>query len=111
MSKTKKLLTTAALAGVLIPAVADAKLGGAPTLTSINDNQASLRFAADKKPSKITFAGGQKVGTVKAVGKHGTDTVYRARVTSESELREGVKYAVTFTFAGERAQKRLVKVR
>jgi hypothetical protein len=101
----------AAAAAALVPAVADAKLGGQPTLTKIDSHHASLRFAADKRPSKITFAGGQKVGTVKVVGKHGSDDVFRARVTSTTALRDGVKYTVTFKAAGEGPQKVLVKLR
>jgi hypothetical protein len=106
-----KFLAGAAAAAALIPAVADAKLGGAPTLTGIDSNHASLRFAADEVPAKITFAGGQKVGVVKAVGKHGSDTVYRVKVTSKTALRDGVKYTVTFKFRGEYAAKVLVKLR
>jgi hypothetical protein len=110
-SNSLKLLAGAAAAAVLLPAVADAKLGGQPTLTKIDSHHASLRFAADQRPTKITFAGGQKVGTVSVVGKHGTDPVFRARVTSTSALRAGVKYTVTFKAPGEASQKVLVKLR
>src|SRR5688572_21549646 len=102
----KKILIAVATATALIPAVADAKLGGAPTLTKIDSTSASLRFAADKAPSKITFANGAKVGTIKKIGKHGSDNVYRVRVTSDRALRDGVKYTVTFKSTGETAQKR-----
>ena len=60
---------------------------------------------------QITFAGGQTVGTVTKVGTHGSDNVYRVRVTSKSELRDGAKYTVTFRFPGEYAAKQLVKLR
>jgi hypothetical protein len=105
-----KLLSAVAVAGALIPAVADAKLGGQPQMHMINSHQASLRFAADKKPSTITFANGAKVGAATKVGTHGSDNVYRVRVTSSGALHSGTKYTVTFTFPGEKPDKRLVKL-
>ncbi len=114
-SKSIKFLAGAAAAAALVPAVADAKLGGHPTLTKIDSNHASLRFAADRLPSpssaKITFAGGQSVGALKAVGKHGSDVVYRAKVTSKNAFRVGTKYTVTIKVPGAPAEKLLVKAR
>jgi hypothetical protein len=118
-----KLISAVATAAVLTPAVAgaantDLRLGGQPTLSRIDAHHASLRFAADRLPkkagkpnAKITFAGGQKVGALKAVGTHGSDIVYHARVTSTSEFRSATKYTVTITLPGSAPDKRLVKLR
>ncbi len=105
-----KLLAGAAAAVALVPAVADAKLGGSPQMHTIDSHHASLRFAADHKPTKIIFANGAKVGTATKVGTHGSDNVYRVRVTTSRALKAGTKYTVTFRFAGESAAKRLVKL-
>lgn len=120
---TASALTLSALAAAAVaPATAaapDVKLGGAPTMRLVDSDQARLQFATTKRLARtktgavnvrITFAGGQKVSSVKPVGRHGSDVVYRADVKSERDLRVGTKYTVTFKFAGQAAVKRLVKL-
>jgi hypothetical protein len=113
------LLVTAAVA--LAPGSAHAPaLGGQPELAKLDAHRATLTFAADKLPhradgsydAKITFAGGQRVGTLSYTGKrHGTDPIYRAKVTSRRAWRVGTKYTARFELAGGKSQKLLLKLR
>jgi hypothetical protein len=113
------LLLSVALATA--PAHAGAvKLGGQPELDKVDAHHATLTFAADKLPRRadgsydatITFAGGQRVGTLTYAGKrHGTDPIYRAQVTSKSAWHVDTKYTARFSLAGGKAQKLLLKLR
>ena len=100
---TPLLLTTTALAAAaLAPAATAASqhLGGQPQLKQSGATGAAvLHFAADRAPAKITFAGGQKAGTVKRVGRHGSDRTYDVRVTSPRAFRNKAAYTVTFRWA------------
>jgi hypothetical protein len=113
------LLLTATIA--LAPGSAHAAaLGGQPELAKVDAHHATLTFAADKLPRRadgrydatITFAGGQRVGTLTYTGKrHGTDPIYRARVTSKSNWRVDTKYTARFVLAGGKPQRLLLKLR
>lgn len=97
---THILLTTALAAGTLATGAGAASqhLGGQPQLKGeAGEKTAVLQFAADEAPDKITFAGGQKAGTAKKAGKHGSDTKYRVTVTSSQAFR-ATKYTVSFRF-------------
>ena len=112
------LLTASVLTAALLPAAASAKLGGHPQLSVVDSHHATLEFAADKLPrnadgtydATITFAGGQHVGRLKAVGRHGDDIRYAAKITSKRALRVKTKYTVRIKLADEPTAKRLVKL-
>jgi hypothetical protein len=110
------------VAGALVPATAIAdgnELRGAPSLHRVDGHHARLRFATDQRLTiargtptgiRVAFAGGQRVSSMVASGRHGDDYVYTARVSSRSQLRPGAKYTVLFRFAGQRTTMRLVKL-
>jgi hypothetical protein len=110
------------VAGALVPATAVAagnELRGAPSLHRVDAHHARLRFATDQRLTiargtptgvRVAFAGGQRVSSMVATGRHGDDYLYTARVSSQSELRPGVKYTVRFRFAGQPTTVRLVKL-
>jgi hypothetical protein len=113
------LLTASALAAAaFLPPAADAKLGGHPMLSVVDSHHATLEFAADKLPrnadgtydATITFAGGKTVGRLKAVGTHGDDIRYAAKITSKRAFRVNTKYTVRIKLADEPTAKRLVKL-
>ena len=56
------------------------------------------------------FAGGKQVGRLKAVGRHGDDIRYAAKVTSKRAFRVNTKYTVRIKLADESTVKRLVKL-
>jgi hypothetical protein len=120
---TASLLAAAALAPAAAQAadgsaVHHARLGGQPTMSSVDAHHATLEFAADRLPrtatgavdARVLFAGGQRVSALKPVGRHGTDIRYRATVTSTSGLRIGAKYTVRIALADSPAVTRLVKL-
>jgi hypothetical protein len=119
---TRKTLTlTASLlaAAALAPAVAgaDVQLGGAPTLRQVDAHHATLRFASDRLPrtpagriaARVVFSG-ERAGSVTAVGRHGDDVVYRARISTDRDLRAGAKYTVRIVVEGQDAIVRKVKL-
>jgi hypothetical protein len=119
--KSITFIASALSVAALAPAVAqaaDLELGGSPQMRLIDARHANLSFAADRLPKKadgsidarIRFAGGQRVTNLKATGTHGDDITYTARVTSRRALRVGAKYTVSFTFPGEDAVVRKVKL-
>jgi hypothetical protein len=119
MSRTLTAVTSSLLAAaVLAPAaMADVHLGGSPRLIPVDAHHARLEFAADRIPShhgrldaRVRFAGGQRVSGLKAVGTHGDDIRYGARVTSRRPLREGAKYTVRLSIPGQATLERLVKL-
>ena len=123
MSRLRKLSTTALAVTALLPASAVAaqnELRGAPQLRLTDSaRQAQLQFTTDRRLSRtssgayrlrIAFVGEQRVSNIVAVGRHGDDYRYTARVTSGRDLRVGRKYRVRFTFPGQESTTRLVKV-
>jgi hypothetical protein len=117
----KPLILTAALlaAAALAPAAAsaDVRLGGAPTLRLVDAHHATLRFASDRLPrtstgrlrARVSFSG-QRAGSVTPVGRHGDDVVYRARITTDRELRVGTRYTVRIVVDGLEPIVRKVKL-
>ncbi len=124
MSRLRKLSTTALAVTALVPATAVAaqnELRGAPELRLTQSaQQAELQFNTDRRLSRsasgayrlrISFVlAGQRVGKIVALGRHGDDYRYGARVTSDRGLTVGRKYRVRFTFPGQETTTRLVKV-
>src|SRR5215207_9398908 len=126
MLRTRSLLTvTAVAATALAPAGAIAAgvsshphLKGAPQMRSVDANHATLKFASDRLPrtasgkvdAKITFVNGARVSGLKPTGRHGSDTVYSARVSSERPLRNHAKYTVKFRLGDSSTVTRFVKV-
>jgi hypothetical protein len=116
---TASLLAAAALAPAsALAGTADVRLGGAPTLRQIDAHHAQLRFATDERlertkagriKARVTVSG-RSVSGLAPSGRHGDDTVYTARVTSERTLRAGVKYTVKIAVPGQDAIVRKAKL-
>lgn len=105
LKNTTTLIATLAATAAMAPVAGAAAdhLGGSPQLKAPTAAKtATLSFAADRAPSSIAFAGGQKAGTVKRVGTHGKDRTYTVKVTSATAFRDGAKYTATFRFGKER---------
>jgi hypothetical protein len=110
MTSKFPLIASVLAAAAIVPTAANAAhLGGQPSLRPVDAHHATLQIAADKMPSKVTFAGGQKVSGLHKTGRHGNDSVYTARVTSKTVLREGAKYTVRIRF-GSASIERVVKL-
>lgn len=125
MTRTKTALTTTLLLSALAPAAAlgagvssHPKLGGQPQMRLVDSHHANIEFASDRLPrasygkldAKITFVNGAKVTGLKAVGTHGNDIRYQARVTSSKAIREHAKYTVKFRLGDSPTVTRFVKV-
>jgi hypothetical protein len=125
MPSTKTALTSALLLSALAPAAAlgasassHPKLGGQPQMRLIDSHHAIIHFASDRLPrtasgkldAKITFVNGAKVTGLKAVGTHGNDITYEARVSATKELRNHAKYTVRFRLGDSSPVQRLVKL-
>jgi hypothetical protein len=98
----------------LLAVAADVKLGGAPTLRLVDAHHAQLHFASDALPRRTTvrFAGdGRRVSSLARTGRHGSDLIYTARVTSKAALRAGAKYTLRIDVPGQAPIVRLVKLR
>jgi hypothetical protein len=112
MSRKPVVLATSLIAAVaFVPTAGAARnhLGGSPQLKAGSSaSSATLHFAANAKPSRIIFAGGQKAGTIKKSGTHGSDTTFTVKVTSRNAFRDAAKYTVHFKF-GKTDEVRKVK--
>jgi len=114
---TASLLAAAALAPTAALA-ADVQLGGAPTARMTDAHHATVRFASDRLPrnangkldARVVFSGERARG-LKAVGRHGSDIVYTARVSTDRTLRAGTKYTVKIKIADQDVIVRKVKLR
>lgn len=121
-----RALTIAAIAatGIAAPVAAGAGAGNelrsAPQMRLVDAQEAQLQFTTER-PVGRTASGASKlriqfvssshhVSDITSSGRHGDDYRYRAKVTSDSELRVGRKYRVRFQFRGQDAVTRLVKV-
>jgi hypothetical protein len=112
------LLATAALAAPAAALAADVQLGGAPTARMTDSHHATLRFASDRLPrtssgkldARVLFSG-ERATHLKAVGHHGNDIVYSARVSTDRTLRAGTKYTVKIKVADQDVMVRKVKLR
>ncbi len=121
MTRKPLILTTSLLAAAaLAPAVAsaDAQLGGAPTLRQVDAHHATLRFASNRLPRTSTgriaarvVVSGERADSVTAVGRHGDDVVYRARISTARDLRAGTKHTVRILVDGQDPIVRKVKLR
>lgn len=124
MSRTHRILTLGVLAAAAVPAVAEAadtahRLGGAPRMVLADEHHATIKFATDRLPktssgryrATIRFATGvdARVTKITATGRHGSDVVYSAKVTAKDELKVGTKYRISFSLAGGKPQRVLVK--
>jgi hypothetical protein len=121
MLRTSTAITAALLAAAaLAPAAASAAqidLGGQPTLRQVDAHHATLRFASDRLPrtpagriaARVVFSG-ERAGSVTAVGRHGDDVVYRARISTDRDLRAGAKYTVRIVVDGQEPIVRKVKL-
>ena len=125
MPSTKTALTTALLLSALAPAAAmgagassHPKLGGQPQMRLVDSHHAIIHFASDRLPrtasgeldAKISFLNGAKATGLKAVGTHGDDVTYEARVSSTKELRVHAKYTVRLRLGDSSPVQRLVKL-
>jgi hypothetical protein len=114
---TASLLAAAMLAPTAALA-ADVELGGAPTARMTDEHHAVVRFAADRLPrtaagkldARVVFSG-ERATRLKAVGRHGDDVVYTARVSTDRTLRPGTKYTVRIRVADQDAFVRKVTLR
>jgi hypothetical protein len=112
------LVATAALAAPAAALAGDVQLGGAPTARMTDSHHATLRFASDRLPrtssgrldARIVFSG-ERATRLKAVGRHGRDIVYTARVSTDRTLRAGTKYTVKIKVADQDRIVRKVKLR
>ena len=94
------------------------KLGGQPQMRLVDSHHAIIHFASDRLPrtasgkldAKIRFLNGAKATGLKAVGTHGDDITYEARVSSTKELRVHAKYTVRLRLADSSPVQRLVKL-
>jgi len=124
---TRNHLIAAAVtaATALVPAAALAAradshpvLKGSPQMRSIDDHHAKLNFASERLPrtatgkldAKITYAAGLRVSNLKQSGRHGSDFVYTARVTSKTKLANHQKFAVRFRLGDSPTVQRTVKL-
>jgi hypothetical protein len=119
---TTALLLTAALAApataLAAGPVSHPKLGGQPQMRLVDSHHANIEFASDRLPrtaagkldAKITFVNGAKVTGLKAIGTHGNDIRYQARVSSTKELRAHAKYTVKLRLGDSDTVTRLVKL-
>ena len=125
MTSITRLTATALTLSALVPAAAMAtgvhsnpQLGGNPQMRLIDNHHATLNFASDRLPrtaagkvdAKITFVNGARVSGLKAVGTHGSDIRYAAKVTSSKPIKLHQKYTVRFRLGDGKAVERLVKV-
>jgi hypothetical protein len=78
---------------------------------------ATLRLASDRLPrtstgriaARVRFSG-ERAGSVAAVGRPGADVVYRARISTDRDLRAGTKYTVRIVVDGQDPIVRKVKL-
>ncbi len=129
MTRSLTPLAAALAVAALVPAGAVAasgdhhtthhpKLGGAPQLRLVDGHHATLEFASDRLAktahgrldARIRFVDGARVSRLKAVGTHGRDIVYTARVSSKHRLRVHAKYTVRFRLGDSRTVTRKVKL-
>jgi hypothetical protein len=84
----------------------------------VDSHHATLNFASDRLAknayggldAKITFVNGARVSGLKAVGTHGSDIKYAAKVTSSKPIKLHQKYTVRFRLGHGKTVERLVKV-
>jgi hypothetical protein len=112
------LVAAAALAAPAAALAGDVHLGGAPTARMTDAHHATVRFASDRLPRTAkgkldarVFFSGERATHLKAVGHHGRDVVYTARVSTDRTLRAGTKYTVKFKIADQDQIVRKVKLR
>jgi hypothetical protein len=125
MPSIKTAIATTALLSALVPAAAigagvhsNPKLGGQPQMRLVDNHHAIIHFASDRLPrtasgkldAKISFVNGAKVNGLKAVGTHGDDIKYEARVSSTKALRVHAQYTVRFRLGDSGSVQRLVKL-
>ena len=118
------ILTAAVAVAAIAPAAALAAgadstpvLKGSPQMKIVDTTHATLKFASERLPrttagkldAKITSAG-LRFTNLKASGKHGSDTVYTARVASTAAMVKHQKYTVRFRLGKSPAVTRLVKL-
>jgi hypothetical protein len=119
-------IITAAVAAVAIApaaalaagAVAHPQLQGSPQMRSIDAHHATLKFASDRLPrgaygkvdAKITYASGQRVSGLAPTGRHGSDTVYSARISSTDAMSNHQKFTVRFRLGKSATVTRSVKL-
>jgi hypothetical protein len=112
------IFATVAVAAPTAALAADVQLGGAPTARMTDSHHATLRFASDRLPrtasgkldARVVFSG-ERATRLKAVGRHGSDIVYSARVSTDRTLRAGTKYTVKIKVADQHQMVRKVKLR
>ncbi len=125
MFNSRSQLVTAALAVMALAPTAAlaAKADSTPVLKSspqmkiVDTTHATLKFASERLPrtsagkldAKITSAG-LTVTSLKATGKHGSDTVYTARVASTTAMVKHQKYSLRFRLGASPSVTRLVKL-
>jgi hypothetical protein len=109
----RRILSLPLLLGALaLPASAsaDVPIHGAISMRLVNTHHATIEFASPVLPHKAdgsiharyVLAPGKRASAIKKVGMHGTDTRYRARLTSKSRWRVNVRYTVRLKIAGQK---------
>ena len=108
------------LAALALPAVAsaDVPLHSAISMRLVDAHHATLEFASPVLPAKAgggvdaryVLAPGKRAGAIAKVGLHGTDTRYRATITSKSAWRVNARYTVRLEIAGQKDIVRKLKL-
>jgi hypothetical protein len=100
------------LGALALPATAraDVPIHGAISMRLVDTHHATIEFASPVLPRKAdgaidaryVLAPGKRASAIKKVGMHGTDTRYRATITSKSAWRVSVRYTVRLQIAGQK---------
>jgi hypothetical protein len=120
-----RLIAAVVTASTLVPATAMAagvhshpKLGGSPQMRLVDAHHATLKFASDRLPrtasgrvdARITSVDGLRVTGLRPTGRHGSDVVYSARVSSAKRLVVHHKFRVKFRLGDSGTVQRFVKL-
>ena len=111
------LMTIAPTAALAAGASSTPVLKSSPQMHAIDATHATLKFASERLPK--TKAGkidarisspGLSFTSLKATGRHGSDTTYSAKVTSTAAMRVGQKSTVRFRLGDSTSVTRFVKL-
>src|SRR5262245_65679930 len=107
----RRLLSLPLVLGALaLPASAsaDVPIHSAISMRLVDTHHATIEFASPVLPHKAdgtidaryVLAPGKRAGAITKVGMHGTDTRYRATITSKTDWRVNVRYTGRPNIAG-----------
>lgn len=103
---------------LLLGAAGAVPLHSAIALRLVDTHRATIEFASPALPRKAdgaidaryVLAPGKRASAIAKAGMHGTDTRYRATITSKSAWRVNVRYTVRLKIAGQPDIVRKVKL-